>query len=73
VLELRGVWIAPHGTQVRNPAFDVTPADLITGFVTEEGVIRAPFEAGLREATAGAKARWAATRPVAPVAVAAPA
>jgi methylthioribose-1-phosphate isomerase len=27
----------------RNPAFDVTPADLITAIVTEEGIHRAPF------------------------------
>jgi methylthioribose-1-phosphate isomerase len=62
VLEVRGVRIAPIGTQVRNPAFDVTPAELITGIVTEEGVIRAPYEAGLRDATEMAKTRWAAAR-----------
>ena len=28
----------------RNPAFDVTPADLISAIVTEEGVHRAPYE-----------------------------
>jgi methylthioribose-1-phosphate isomerase len=60
VLEFRGVRIAPLGTQVRNPAFDVTPAELISGIVTEEGVVRAPFEPGLRAATEQAKARWAA-------------
>lgn len=31
------------GTAVWNPAFDVTPAALITGIVTERGVLRAPF------------------------------
>ncbi len=31
----------------RNPAFDVTPADLITAIVTEEGVHRAPYAASL--------------------------
>jgi methylthioribose-1-phosphate isomerase len=75
VLELRGVRIAPAGTEVRNPAFDVTPAELITGIVTEEGVVRAPFEPGLRHAVEGAHARWAATpgfRAVRPVAAAAP-
>jgi methylthioribose-1-phosphate isomerase len=60
VLEFRGVLVAPRGTDVRNPAFDITPAELITGIVTEEGVVRAPFEAGLREATERARARWAA-------------
>jgi methylthioribose-1-phosphate isomerase len=66
VLEFRGVRIAPAGTAVRNPAFDVTPAELITGIVTEEGVVRAPFEVGLRNATDSAAARWAATRRVEP-------
>ncbi len=58
VLEFRGVRIAPPGTEVRNPAFDVTPADLITGIVTEEGVIRSPFEPGLIGAVEGADVRW---------------
>jgi methylthioribose-1-phosphate isomerase len=62
VLEFRGVRIAPPGTQVRNPAFDVTPAELVSGIITEEGVIRAPFDANLRAASAAARARWAATR-----------
>ena len=60
VTEFRGVRTAPLGTEVRNPAFDVTPAALITGFVTEEGVVRPGFAAGLREATDKARARWAA-------------
>jgi len=30
--------ILPHGTQVANPAFDVTPARLVTGIITEQGV-----------------------------------
>jgi methylthioribose-1-phosphate isomerase len=59
VLEFRGVRIAPPGTEVRNPAFDVTPAELITGIITEEGVLRGPFETPLREATEGARERWA--------------
>jgi methylthioribose-1-phosphate isomerase len=35
------VTIAPSATAVANPAFDVTPAELITGIVTEKGVVRA--------------------------------
>src|SRR4029078_5863593 len=58
-LEFRGVRIAPPGTEVRNPAFDVTPAELITGIVTEEGVMRAPYETGLAAAVDSAAARWA--------------
>lgn len=34
---------APHGIRVHNPAFDVTPHALITAFVTEAGILRAPF------------------------------
>ena len=60
VLEFRGVRIAPPWTEVRNPAFDVTPAELITGIITEEGVVRAPFETGLPDAVERARARWAA-------------
>jgi methylthioribose-1-phosphate isomerase len=63
VLFLRGVAIAPPDTAVRNPSFDVTPAELITGIVTEEGVIGAPFAAGLAGAIASAAARWAPSRP----------
>jgi methylthioribose-1-phosphate isomerase len=34
---------APQGITVFNPAFDVTPASLITAFITENGVIEPPF------------------------------
>ena len=40
VLRIRGVAIAPAGTDVRNPAFDVTPAELVWALVTEKGVAR---------------------------------
>lgn len=30
--------VAPYDTQARNPSFDVTPAEYITGFITEEGI-----------------------------------
>src|SRR5258706_887898 len=38
----RGVRWAPEGVKVRNPAFDVTPAALITGIVCEKGVVLEP-------------------------------
>jgi methylthioribose-1-phosphate isomerase len=38
----RGARWAPKGIAVRNPAFDVTPAELISGIVCEKGVILAP-------------------------------
>jgi methylthioribose-1-phosphate isomerase len=39
-----GVKVAPAGSAAFNPAFDVTPASLITGWVTERGVLRPPFD-----------------------------
>jgi len=33
---------APHGVAVKNPVFDVTPAELVTALITERGVVRAP-------------------------------
>jgi methylthioribose-1-phosphate isomerase len=38
---------------VRNPAFDVTPADLVTGIVTERGIARAPLGESLAELLSG--------------------
>ncbi|MFQ5910500.1 MAG: S-methyl-5-thioribose-1-phosphate isomerase, partial [Thermoplasmata archaeon] len=38
VLEIAGTRIAPKGAKARNPAFDVTPADLIEGIITERGI-----------------------------------
>ena len=66
VLFIRGVAIAPPGTAVRNPSFDVTPAELITGIITEEGVVSAPYETGLAAAISAASTRWAPTRPARP-------
>lgn len=39
------VQISPDGTPGRNPAFDVTPAELVTGLITERGVVAATPEA----------------------------
>jgi methylthioribose-1-phosphate isomerase len=43
VRSIAGVPTAPADVDVRNPAFDVTPAGLITGVVTDKGVYRAPY------------------------------
>ncbi len=40
VLELAGRRLAPTRSRARNPAFDVTPARYVSGFVTPEGVVR---------------------------------
>jgi len=43
--EVRGygdsVW-APDGVEIRNPSFDVTPAELVTGLITERGIVKSP-------------------------------
>jgi methylthioribose-1-phosphate isomerase len=36
--------LAPKGIKVFNPAFDVTPPELITGIITEKGILRPPYE-----------------------------
>ena len=46
--------IAPDGVPVANPAFDVTPPELVTAIITERGVIRAPFARGLADVVAAA-------------------
>jgi len=46
---VRRVRVAPEGTAARNPAFDVTPHGLVTGFVTEAGLVPATAE-GVAEA-----------------------
>jgi methylthioribose-1-phosphate isomerase len=43
-----GVPIAPRGTTAANPAFDVTPASLITAIVTDRGIARPPFRSSIR-------------------------
>jgi len=40
---------AAEGVQIRNPAFDVTPAELVTGLITECGVILEPDTQGIRQ------------------------
>lgn len=41
--------MAPAGIKVYNPAFDVTDNELITGIVTEHGVLRAPYDKAIKE------------------------
>lgn len=38
-----GVTIAPEGVSVFNPAFDLTPAELVTAFITDAGIFRPPY------------------------------
>ncbi len=79
VLSFRGQRIAPPDTEVRNPSFDVTPADLITGIITDEGVLAAPYDVSLamavgrREQRRTASPGFRALAAPAPAAPAAPA
>ena len=47
VLGFAGVRTGPLGARTWNPAFDVTPHQLLSGIITERGVLRPPFAAGL--------------------------
>jgi methylthioribose-1-phosphate isomerase len=47
VRQVRGQPMAPHQVEVANPAFDVTPARLVTAIITEKGIVRPPFEKAL--------------------------
>jgi methylthioribose-1-phosphate isomerase len=47
--------LLPDGVPVRHPAFDVTPARLIAGIVTEHGVARPPYPESLRAQLAAAR------------------
>ncbi len=53
VTSLAGVPVAPEGTGAYNPAFDVTPPDLITAIVTERGVAQPPEAGTLRVLASG--------------------
>ncbi len=49
----RGVRFAPEGVDVFNPAFDVTPAELIAGIITDKGVLKPPLTDSIRTHLAG--------------------
>jgi methylthioribose-1-phosphate isomerase len=42
ITHVNGVRVAPQGVEVANPAFDITPASLITALITEAGIARPP-------------------------------
>ena len=48
-LQFQGERVAPAGAKARNPAFDVTPARLITAVVTENGIAYPPFQETLKD------------------------
>jgi methylthioribose-1-phosphate isomerase len=40
---------APDGINVINPAFDITPPELISGIITENGIVKPPFQESIKE------------------------
>jgi len=49
VTHIQGVSIAPEGTPVANPAFDITPHRYITAIITENGIIKEPYGEGIKK------------------------
>jgi methylthioribose-1-phosphate isomerase len=43
------VCLSPSRIEVRNPAFDVTPAQFITAIITEQGIARPPYQMNLQD------------------------
>lgn len=57
VTTLGGIAIAPTGADAYHPAFDVTPAELVTAIVTEAGIARPPYETSLLQLCDRARAQ----------------
>src|SRR5215211_7867934 len=53
VTHVRDQRLAPEGIEVHNPAFDVTPHELITAIITDKGVARPPYTESLRRMIVG--------------------
>jgi methylthioribose-1-phosphate isomerase len=49
VTHLMGRRVAPDGIAVYNPAFDVTPARLVSAIATEKGILRPPYSRAVRD------------------------
>lgn len=48
ILYFAGKRIGPRSVEALNPAFDITPAELVTGIITDKGVVGQPLEDNLR-------------------------
>ena len=48
LIELSGKRMAPEKSEVYSPAFDITPSELVSAIVTEQGVMRAPYAQSLK-------------------------
>lgn len=51
VTHIRGRLITVRGAEVMNPAFDITPPELISGIITERGILNPPYEISIAKAT----------------------
>ena len=49
ITHVRDIQLAPDGINVSNPAFDVTPNELVNAIITEKGVARAPYSESLKK------------------------
>ena len=49
VTEIGNKKTAPEGIEVINPAFDMTPPELITGIITEKGIAKTPFQESIKK------------------------
>ena len=52
ITHIGGNQLGPDGLNVENPAFDVTPHELIAAIITDKGIARAPYEVSLKELAA---------------------
>jgi len=48
VLFIKGIRIAPEGVNVLNPAFDLTPPELVSAIICEKGIIYPPYEKNIK-------------------------
>jgi len=53
VTHIRDHQLGPEGIDVKNPAFDVTPNELITAIITDKGIARQPYTDNLRAMAEG--------------------
>jgi methylthioribose-1-phosphate isomerase len=54
---MAGTEMVPQGVPVWNPAFDITPAHLITAFITDGGIVKPPFSNGIAELVEAGRGR----------------
>jgi methylthioribose-1-phosphate isomerase len=49
VIKIGDTRVAPAGVRIFNPAFDLTPPDLVAGIITEMGIINPPYDKNIRD------------------------